>query len=202
MAVPLESADKQIVGALRTSFFLSSINNLLADLRQKMLRIALLILLFALVAAALLSRTVSRPIQELTKAVRKVSSGDFSVRVYPRSGGEIRQLSESFNAMSDHIDSMVVELKRQKEELDSIIASLREGLVVLDSQGRIILFNESFKKIGRQPTVTEGQSYWQVVRNSRFHRAGPEGPEEECSLRRRTGIGGSRLSLQCHLSSA
>ena len=167
VAVPLQGMGKQVLGAIRTSFFLSTIDGLLADLRRKMISIALLILFFALVAAALLSRTVSRPIHELTRAVRRVSSGDFSVRVYPRTGGEIRQLSESFNAMSDHIDSMVVELRRQKEELDSIIASLQEGLAVLDSQGRIILFNESFKKIAGDH-VTEGQSYWQVVRNSRF----------------------------------
>jgi two-component system phosphate regulon sensor histidine kinase PhoR len=167
VAVPLEGADKQIVGAIRTSFFLSRIDSLLADLRQKMMSVALLILLFALIAAALLSRTVSRPIHELTRAVRKVSSGDFSGRVYPRTGGEIRQLSDSFNAMSDHIDAMVVELRRQKEELDSIIASLQEGLVVLNAQGQIILINHSFKKIAGA-NVTEGQPYWQVIRNSRF----------------------------------
>jgi two-component system, OmpR family, phosphate regulon sensor histidine kinase PhoR len=167
VAVPLERGDRQIVGAVRTSFFLRSIKNLLADLRQKMVGIAFIILLFALVAAAFLSRTVSRPIHELTRAVRKVTSGDFSVRVYPRTSGEIRQLSDSFNAMSDQIDAMVVELKRQKEELDSIIASLQEGLMVLGAQGQIILVNESLRKIAGSD-VTEGQSYWQVVRNSRF----------------------------------
>lgn len=167
VAVPLELANKQVVGALRTSFFLRSINNLLADLRQRMIRIALLILLLALVAAALLSRTVSRPIQELTRAVRKVTSGDFSVRVYPRTGGEVKQLSESFNAMSVQIDSMVEELKRQKEELDSIIASLQEGLMVLDSEGRTILVNESFKKIVGS-TFPEAKPYWQIIRNTGF----------------------------------
>jgi two-component system, OmpR family, phosphate regulon sensor histidine kinase PhoR len=188
VAVPLEQTTKQVAGALRTSFFLRSINSLLADLRQKIVRIALLILFFALVAAAFLSRTFSRPIQELTRAVRKVSAGDFSVRVYPHTGGEIRQLSDSFNAMSDRIAAMVVELTHQKEELDSIIASLQEGLVVLDSQGQIIMVNESFKRLAdtnhvasiverEAPTalpiegatrapVIEGRSYWQVLRNA------------------------------------
>lgn len=167
VAVPIENPNRQIVGALRTSFFLRSINSLLTDLRQKMVRISLFILLFALGGAALLSRTISRPIEQLTQAVRKVSSGDFSVRVYPRTGGEIRQLSESFNSMSNQIDEMVLELKRQKEELHSIIASLQEGLVVLNSQGQIIMANESFKRVAGD-SRPEGRSYWRVVRNTDF----------------------------------
>lgn len=167
VAVPIERSHRQIVGALRTSFSLRSINGLLADLRQKMVRIAFFIALFALVGAALLSRAVSRPIQQLTRAVRKASSGDFSARVYPRTGGEIGQLSDSFNAMSHHIDEMVLELKRQKEELDNIIGSLREGLVVLNAQGEIVIANESSRRIVGADCV-QGRSYWQAIRNTDF----------------------------------
>lgn len=167
VAVPIQGNNNQIIGAIRTSFSLRSINNLLANLRANMLRIALFIALFALVAAAVLSRAVSRPIHELTQAVRKVSSGDFGVRVYPRSGGEIRELSDSFNAMSDEIEAMVLQLKSQKEELDNIIASLREGLLVMNLQGQITMANESFRRIVGGAGL-QGRSYWQVLRNTPF----------------------------------
>jgi signal transduction histidine kinase len=66
----------------------------------------------ALVLAVVLSRTLTRPIRELTAATRSVSDGALGHQVPVRSRDELGQLASSFNYMSaDLVRS--VELRRQ-----------------------------------------------------------------------------------------
>ena len=166
VAVPIEK-DGKITGVIRTSLFLSDIDNLLTKLNYHVAGISLGIVFIALLAAFLISRSVVRPIRHLTLAARKVASGDFSARVFLKTKDELRGLADSFNRMNEEMERMFSELGQQKEELKSIIDSLQEGLLVLDKQGRVIRSNESFRKmIGNQ--AVEGKLYWEIMRNPRL----------------------------------
>jgi len=61
---------------------------------------AAITLLIALIAGFLLSRSISRPIQELTKATRNMANGELGLQVTVRSRDEIGELARSFNQMS------------------------------------------------------------------------------------------------------
>jgi len=166
VAVPIEK-DGKIIGVIRTSLFLKDIDNLLTKLNYRVAGISLGIVFIALIGAFLISNSVVRPIRRLTLAARKVSSGDFSVRVFLRTKDELRELADSFNRMNEEMEKMFSEIGQQKEELKSIIESLREGLLVLDKHGRVIRSNESFRKIiGNQ--AVEGKFYWEIMRSPRF----------------------------------
>jgi two-component system phosphate regulon sensor histidine kinase PhoR len=176
VAVPIETNGK-ITGVIRTGLFLKDIDNLLTKLNYHVARISLGIVLIALLGAFLISNSVVRPIKNLTSAARKVAAGDFSVRVFPKNKDELKELADSFNRMNEEMQRMFSELRQQKEELNSIIHSLQEGLLVVDKQGKIIRANESFWRIvGSQPV--EGKFYWQTVRNPQLaellKRAGTE----------------------------
>jgi signal transduction histidine kinase len=60
-------------------------------------------ILLAFILGAVLSRTISRPIRELTKATREMAGGNFGQRVPVRSRDEIGELAESFNKMNDDL---------------------------------------------------------------------------------------------------
>ena len=193
VAVPIENAGK-ITGVIRTSVFLKDIDKLLTKLNYHAFRISLGVVLIALLGAFLISNSVVRPIKNLTAAARKIAAGDFSVRVFPKNKDEVRELADSFNRMNEEMQRMFSELRQQKEELNGIIHSLQEGLLVVDKQGRIIRANESFWRIvGSQPV--EGKFYWQAVRNPQLaellKRAGTEKRNfvEELSLGERVFIG-------------
>jgi transcriptional regulator with PAS, ATPase and Fis domain len=55
------------------------------------------------------------------------------------------------------------ELSSQKEELNSIVSTIQEGILVLDSKGKILLSNESFRK-SFQVFLVDGKYYWEVIR--------------------------------------
>jgi two-component system phosphate regulon sensor histidine kinase PhoR len=166
VAVPIEK-DGKITGVIRTSLFLSDIDNLLTKLNYHVAGISVGIIFIALLVAYLISRNVVRPIRHLTLAARKVASGDFSARVFLKTNDELRELADSFNRMNEEMEKMFSDLGQQKDELKSIIDSLQEGLLVLDKEGRVIRSNGSFRKIiGNQ--AVEGKLYWEIMRNLRF----------------------------------
>jgi len=53
----------------------------------------------------LASITVAKPIKEISRASQKIAKGDFSVRLKIKGSGEIRELAENFNRMTDELSS-------------------------------------------------------------------------------------------------
>lgn len=166
VAVPVEY-NETIRGAVRTSLFLEDINSLLAELKLKIAQVAFIILGISLIGAGIFSRSLSKPIMELSAASRRTASGDFSTRVFLKNNDELKELADSFNYMNNRISMLITELSGRKDELKGIIASIREGLAVFDKEGKIILSNESFTTIIQQDHA-EGRLYSEVVRNPAF----------------------------------
>jgi two-component system phosphate regulon sensor histidine kinase PhoR len=166
VSVPLENQGN-IIGVLRVSLFLRDIRHLLAEVKKGIAKAAIILTLLVLVVGFFVSGGLNRPIKDLIAASQKVASGDFNVRVYPRTNDELKDLSESFNWMTGEIRALFEDLTRRKEELESILSSIQEGLVVLDKQDKIFLANQAFKRIVRNDLI-EGKFYWEAVRSSRF----------------------------------
>jgi two-component system phosphate regulon sensor histidine kinase PhoR len=163
VAVPMENAGN-IPGVIRTSLFLEDIDRLLTNLYYQVAQITLVVVLLALLGAFLVSNSVVRPIKNLISAARQVAAGDFSVRVFSKNRDELRELAGSFNRMNEEMQKMFSEIAQQKEELNLIIHSLQEGLLVLDGQGRITRANESSLKIFGNRNL-EGKQYWEAIRS-------------------------------------
>ncbi len=60
-------------------------------------------ILIAFILGAILSRSISRPIRELTKATHEMAGGKFGQQVPVRSRDEIGELASSFNKMNDEL---------------------------------------------------------------------------------------------------
>jgi len=163
VGLPMEK-DGKIQAVLRLSLFMKNIQLLLHSLRLTVRRSILLMAALALIAALLFSLHLTKPIHKLTAASRQVAAGNFQARVRIRNKDEFRELGESFNFMISRIAGLISDLSLQKEELSNILASIEEGLVVLDKEGRVNLANEAFNKL--IPTISpEGKFIWEVLRN-------------------------------------
>ena len=166
MGFPLRAGGK-VVGALRLSLFMTDLDLLFGRLRSDLLRVLGLVLLVALGAAWLFSRSISRPIQEFIDASARVAGGDFGVKVSLRQHGEFKDYARSFNAMTQDLEGMFHQVRLQTDELNSVLASIKDGLCVLDAGGRIVLCNDGFRSIaGSVPA--EGKYYWEVIRSSKL----------------------------------
>ena len=103
------------------------------QLLNDLIVVGLLIVLIAALAGALLSRKLTRPLERLSDAVRKVAKGDFNVNVAIGSRDEIGQLSNSFNDMADELQEReqslkTAELALVQSEKMAAVGTLSAGL--------------------------------------------------------------------------
>ena len=166
MSLPLRSGDK-VIGVLRMSLFMTELDLLFDRLREDLLKTLGLVTVLALIAAFFFTRSVSGPIRQFVNASARVAAGDFDAKVSLRLRGEFRDFALKFNAMTSELKTLFQEVRLQAEELNSILASVREGLCVLDGEARIVLSNASFRRVV-QNDQPEGKHYWEVLRSSKF----------------------------------
>ena len=163
---PLKSEGRTI-GVLRMSRFMAELDALFGRLRSGLLRTLGLVALAAFVLAVFFTRAVSRPMREFTESAARVAGGDLTAKVSLRHRGPFGTFARSFNAMTDELGELFQETRLKTEELDSVIASLPDGLCVVGVDDRITLCNEAFRTIVGTDRAA-GRYYWEVVRSSRF----------------------------------
>ncbi|MBN1899409.1 MAG: HAMP domain-containing protein [Spirochaetes bacterium] len=166
VAIPIKVKDK-VWGVLRTSIFLRDIKILLSDLRTQIWPIALIIIFLSLLGAVFISRNISSPLQDLVVASRKVAEGDFNIKIFRKTNDQIKELADSFNYMTSKIKDLFNEISYEKEEMGSIISSIKEGLVVLDKKGQILMANQAFRRITANDDIDD-KYYWEVIREESF----------------------------------
>ena len=79
--------------------------------------VSLVIVLVASIFGVIVSRRITRPLERLSSAVRKLATGDFDVTVGIKSGDEIGELSVSFNDMASELKERESSLKNAQEAL-------------------------------------------------------------------------------------
>jgi len=166
VAIPIRRKDK-IIGILRTSLFLRNINVLLNKIKTEILEFTLGLIVFFFIISLIISRGLTSSIRKLNEAAIKISSGDLKTRIFLNTGDEIEDLAKAFNSMAENLEENFKKLKTELIEIQIILSSISEGLVLLNREGRILVSNPAFKKMVGSDEI-EGKFYWEVVRNPEF----------------------------------
>ena len=154
-------------GVLRLSLYFEDINPWFSNLRTNIAVIVLSLIILSLLASYVMSRNISKPISKLRDAAQKTASGEMNVQVFLKGKGELKQLADSFNSMTERLSQLFDDLNARKEQLMGILQTMEEGLVTLDDTGKIIFCNDHFKSMIRNDGP-EGQFYWELIRISEF----------------------------------
>ncbi len=104
----------------------------------------------ALILALGLAAAWSAPIRRITETARTLSRGDLSARVRVAGRDEIGDMARSLNQMRDHLAAQLHTIDRQREDLDRLIRTLQEGVIVADAGGRIVLTNPAAIRLLRR----------------------------------------------------
>ncbi len=87
-----------------------------ADMRQQTILISVVAGLLTLVIGFFFARKLTQPVQELAVGAHRIASGDFSQRIVVTSRTELGHLGDSFNLMTDHLESYISDLQRSAAE--------------------------------------------------------------------------------------
>ncbi len=126
---------------------LSSINAFVSQSKVIFIRVIFIALLATVVLGFALAGSITRPINDVTDTVQKISSGDFSEGVEVNSDDEIGQLAEMFNLMREKLSDTLSEITGEKNKLSTILEYMADGLVAIDLDGGIIHVNPAAREI-------------------------------------------------------
>jgi len=122
----------------------------------------------AVIFAALLGLTstlvVSRPIGRIARAAHAIAGGRLDLRIDEEGGAEIRDLARSVNHLADSVQKQLAALKSERETLDHLLQEMPDGILALDSEGRITLANRAARTLLGLPEDCAGRKPVEAIR--------------------------------------
>jgi len=166
VAMPLQK-NQTIQGVIRTSVPITSIKRELRSIQTKIALGGLLIAVLAAWISLLISRRISRPLEEMKKGADRFAGGDLTHRLTAPDSEELASLAEALNQMAAQLDRRIKTIVSQRSELETVLASMMEGVIAIDTEERIININAAAAGFfGCQPEECPGRNLQEVIRNS------------------------------------
>ena len=107
VAVPVRTSTQTNLGAVRLSYPVSAIDEVVNGRVRGLFVAAAITLLAAAIIAALVASAVTRRIRRLRDAAEDIAEGDLNARVDVAGSDEIAELADSFNTMADRVQHVV-----------------------------------------------------------------------------------------------
>jgi two-component system phosphate regulon sensor histidine kinase PhoR len=157
VAVPVRAGDR-IVGVSRLALPLVAVDALAARLSLSLLAAALLAAGAAILAAWVIQRAITRPIELLTE---RAESQDASFDI--RGPVEIERLAAALRRASAAIGVEHAAAEAERDRLATLIDELSDAILIADADGRVLLANAAARS-GAGPDVV-GRRLPEVVRD-------------------------------------
>lgn len=115
--------------------------------------IAVFISIWAMVilGAVFNALTITKPIKELLVGVKNIAAKNFKQRIDLPLGGELGELIASFNEMAERLEKYeeqnIEELTAEKAKLETLVSTIADGAVLIDTNMIIILVNPTARRI-------------------------------------------------------
>ncbi|MEW5784691.1 MAG: ATP-binding protein [Bacillota bacterium] len=93
------------------------------------------------------SRRLSRPLQEMTEAARRMGQGEYTSRIKINSEDELGQLAFSLNYLAGRLEKTITALQREKRNFESMVTGMLEGVIGINSAGELIYVNAAAKEM-------------------------------------------------------
>ena len=165
VAIPVKQ-DKKLIAILRTAIPITSIDKQLKVIWGQLAIGGLLISLVAAGISLWLARRITRPIEELRYGALRFAQGHLEKMPIPETE-EMASLAEAMNRMANELDNRINTIVSQRNELETVLSSMVEGVIAIDMDERIISMNPSAAKMFEiDPVANQSRNIQEVIRNS------------------------------------
>lgn len=146
VAVPVTNQGK-ILGVARVALPLAAVQN---SVNQVTIIISLAIVIttaLAIVASGVIARIITRPIREVTEALRRIASGELGQKIPVRTTDETGQLSQAFNEMSLKLNKLLDEMSTERGKLATVLTNIADAIIMTDAEGEVVLANPASERL-------------------------------------------------------
>jgi two-component system phosphate regulon sensor histidine kinase PhoR len=152
-------------GVLRMALELRAVEREVEQLQRSVAASAGVALLITLIAASTMAVLASRATRKLTEAARRMSQGDLDTVVPHLSDDEFGELGRTLNQLAQGLSATMSELRLERDRVEGILTRMREGVLLLDDQQRVLLVNPALREMLLLKDNSVGKSVLEVIRH-------------------------------------
>lgn len=166
LAVPIEEQGK-ILAIVRTAIPAVAINKELKKIYNKIFLSVLIVTFIAAGISLIISRRISRPIEQMKDTAQRFAAGELGLRVSIPKQVELAELALALNEMARELQKRFETITRQRNESDAILSSMVEGVLAVDSRGHIVSVNNAAANfLDIDQAKAQGRNVEEVIRNA------------------------------------
>lgn len=140
--IPLMSGDtNNVVGVVYIRASLESVYSTVTSISLIYLSATVITIIIGLILSIIISRKITRPIEEMWKQTLRIARGDFSGRVKVNGNDELGQLSAAINNLSIRVEESQESTDAERRRLDGVLAHMSDGVLATDRRGNVIIIN-------------------------------------------------------------
>jgi two-component system, OmpR family, phosphate regulon sensor histidine kinase PhoR len=161
----LYMARKSDAGIIRLAKPLREVDENISRLRGYILLVGAIALVLSSLIVVVISRRITRPINETMSFARDFSSGDFSRRIPDYSDDEIGTLQKTLNRLADTVVEKINTLLFEQNKLEKTIESINDGIAVVGLDKKILVANRAFKSLLDIDAAVVDRLFFESIRN-------------------------------------
>ncbi|MCK8824664.1 two-component system histidine kinase PnpS [Fuchsiella alkaliacetigena] len=146
VALPVES-EQQIIGVVRLALPLTEVEEILANIFSRLLQAGLIAIVISLLIGLSVTKRITNPIERMTYVAGRMARGYLDQKIRLNSKDELGRLSSAFNDMASRLKAKLDEISGEKNKMEAILSSIGDGVIAVDKDGRIILFNPTAEEL-------------------------------------------------------
>lgn len=163
-------ASSEIAAVLRMAVPVTAIDHTLYGLQVHIAIGSIVVVLIAAAVTLLISRNISRPLEEMKRNAEAFAKGDFSQKMLAgqrqSASLEVTALASSMDRMAELLDEKIKAIETHRNQLDTVFSSMVESVVAIDLEERIISINNAAARLlGIDRKGAQGKFVQAVIRN-------------------------------------
>ena len=124
------------------------INNINENTKTILLIASILFSVIGILVAIFLSRFVIYPINNLIQSAEKIANDDKNLKqIKNKKGKDVGDLENVFGIMTTELKQKLSEVSTQKNQIETILLHMTDGIIAFNMEGDIILINPAAKKL-------------------------------------------------------
>ena len=164
---------------------IDEIDSEIARIQGKIAWIGFFIALLASIVCYYIARRIAKPIEELKQGADQFASGDLTHRFPIFSTFELSALADAMNKMGEEIENRIEDIETQRNEYESVLSSMTEGVIALDREEHIISINKAaMEMMGLRSGTVKGLSIQEAIRSRGLQSFISELYQDEKSIQR------------------
>ena len=94
---------------------------------------------------------IANPIRLLTEGIKEIAQKNYNKRIYIDNKDEFGEMASAFNKMAEKLyeyeNSNINQLMFEKQRVETIINQMNDGVIGLDSKGKILFINNTAQQL-------------------------------------------------------